>query len=283
MPEVPENPRVEEVDKSLSAWRQGDCVLGEQVFVHRFDPDLPLADPELAGAEPGVQNAEMPVKGLVVLTQTCDIVRSCANRPYLEVCPLVQVDGAKLHDIERGRYPGYAFLPGLASKGLVADLDRVMTIEKPIAASWSRTPGCSTDQQGREFAGCLARKRARFAFPDDFTNLAKKLVSHLKSKHGKGSPEGRALQVLREIRVRAAPDWDADPVTITFWFVRLDEAHDFEGSPWEGFLEKWLKLVPAGGRFKNIEGVVVQLEDLTAADYVESDPLDLDHLSTGTD
>ena len=34
-----------------------------------------------------------------------------------------------------------------------------------------------------------------------------------------------------------------------------------------------------GGRFRSVDGVITSLDDLTARDYVESDPLDLDHLS----
>ena len=36
----------------------------------------------------------------------------------------------------------------------------------------------------------------------------------------------------------------------------------------------------AKGRFANVEGVVVTLADMTAEEYVNSDPLDLDYLST---
>jgi hypothetical protein len=41
-----------------------------------------------------------------------------------------------------------------------------------------------------------------------------------------------------------------------------------------------LKLVPESGRFTKIYGHVTTLEDLRASDYVDSDPLDLDHLSS---
>jgi hypothetical protein len=108
----------------------------------------------------------------------------------------------------------------------------------------------------------------------------KKLQNRLVEKHEKLSPEGRALRALREIRVHAAPSWDDNPVTITFWFVRKDEDVDFEGKNWATFLDAWLKLVPEGGRFTKVHGQVATLEDLTAADFVHSDPLDLDHLSS---
>ena len=55
---------------------------------------------------------------------------------------------------------------------------------------------------------------------------------------------------------------------------------EFEGKTWDSQLAAWLKLVPVGARFAPVDGVVVTLDDLTARDYVESDPLDLDHLSS---
>jgi hypothetical protein len=145
---------------------------------------------------------------------------------------------------------------------------------------WKRTPGWNTDEEARAFAQTLARKRVRFAFPDDFTALAKDLQNRLVDKHEKDSVEGRALRALREIRVQPAPSWDDNTVTLTFWFVRHDENVDFEGKSWSTFLESWLALVAQTGRFNNIFGEVTTLADLTAADYVNSDPLDLDYLSS---
>lgn len=91
-----------------------------------------------------------------------------------------------------------------------------MTVEKSIVASWKRTPGFTRDADGR----------VRFAFPDDFTSLAKKRQARLGDKHGKNTDEGRALRGLREIRVRAAPSWNDVPCTLTFFFVRNGEAVD---------------------------------------------------------
>lgn len=261
-------------------WRQGDCVVGEQWFVHRLAPAIPLTEEAADVAKEGGDLAEAEVRGLVVLTQTCDIVRSCAERPYIEVAPLVKVDAGELRTIERGRRPRYAFVPGLKDNNLVGDLDRVMTVEKAVVANWERIAGCATDQEMRHFAQALARKRSRFAFPDDFTSLASKLQSRLQGKHDKQSDEGEALRALREIRVRAAPSWDADPVDIMFWFIRNEDEPDFKGQSWDKLLEGWLKLVPPTGRFNPVNGVVMTLDDMTARDYVESDPLDLDHLSS---
>ncbi len=184
------------VDAALSGWRQGDCGLGEAWFVHRFRPDLPLTDAATEVASQGADLAESPIPGFVVLTPTCDIVRRCQERPYLEVAPLVQVDERVLKDIQRGRRPAYAFIPGVGGRGLVGDLDRVMTVEKAVVARWARTPGCESDEAARGLAQALARKRARFAFPDDFTFLVRKLQDRLLEKHDKSTREGDALRLF---------------------------------------------------------------------------------------
>jgi hypothetical protein len=77
------------VDAALCDWQQGDCVLGEHGFVFRLDPKRPLSEAAIEAAAAGGDLAETVVRGLVVLTQTCDIVRTCRERTFLEVAPLV--------------------------------------------------------------------------------------------------------------------------------------------------------------------------------------------------
>jgi len=268
------------VDAALADWRQGDVALDADWFVHVADGDAPLTH-EAAQAGAGTKIIQGTAEGAVVLTQTCDVVRPCVKRPFIEVAPLVEVEEGVAHEIERGYRPNYAIIPALREKHLVADLDRVMTVEKSIVATWTRTSGYTTDEQARTFAHALARKCVRFAFPDDFNALVKKLQSRIEAKHDKLSDEGRALRALREIRVTGSPSWD-DPVAVEvfFWFVRKDAETAFEGKSWDGPFESWKKLVPPKGRFSKVEGVVVTLGDMTAEEYVDSDPLDLDYLSS---
>ena len=276
---APDSAEAKAIDASLEQWRQGDCALGESWFIHVGDPEAALTPASAASVDSGLQALTSAVEGLVVVSQTCDIVRSCTQRPYLEVAPVVHVEAAILAQIQRGNRPAHATLPTLLARGLAVDLDRVMTVEKSVAAKWKRTPGFTEDADARAFAQALARKRARFAFPDDFAELAGKLQQRLSDKHQKNTVEGGALRVLREIRVQASPSWDSPIVTLLFWFIRRDADIDFEGQNWADLLEGWLKLVKRTGRFMDIQGQVVTLDDLTGADYVGSDPLDLDHLS----
>jgi hypothetical protein len=269
----------QKIDVTLEEWCQGDCVLGEQWFAYRFNTQHPLTEASIDALYGENDLVESEVLGFAVVTQTCDIVRSCLSRPFLEVVPLVEVEQQRLQEIKRGRRPQYAFIPNLAEKCLVADLDRVMTIEKAVVIEWHRVPGCSTDEERRMFGQALSRKRSRCAFPDDFTRFVSKLQKRLQEKHDKESDEGEALRALREIRVRASPSWDASKIELMFWFIRYENEPNFKGLEWYELLKRWLDLVPESGRFHSVEGQVTTLEALTAKDYTESDLLDLDHLS----
>jgi hypothetical protein len=277
---APGSPEAKTIDAALADWRQGDLALEEHWFVHVGDPVLALTDAAAEESTTGLQALTSEVSGLAIVTQTCDVVRACCERPYIEVAPVVPIAPEELRGIQRGRRPAYAALPAILSRYLVVDIDRVMTVEKAIASTWKRTPGYTSDDDGRAFALALARKRVRFAFPDDFTLFARKLQSRLVEKHDKQTDEGKGLRALREIRVAATPGWDAESVALMFWFIRDETLDQWEGKNWSDLLAAWLELVPNSARFASVNGQVVTLHDLSGADYVGSDPLDLDHLTS---
>jgi hypothetical protein len=270
--------RYEALDKALESWRQGDFVIGPLGFIVRSEPEIPLSA-EDRDEVPDADLYEQDVEGLVILTQTCDVVRKSKDRPFLEVGPLVRVnDEAHMRIIMRGSSPRYAYLPGAASRMLVADLDRVMTVEKGVLATWTRETGCRSDQEQRAFAEALARKRARFAFPDDFASLVERLRARITQKHSKESPEGACLRSLREIRVAAFPQWDAPSVSLLFWFIVADGvspvAEDLRQQ-----CKTWMDNIGPIGRYSSVDYDIVTLDGISAREYLNSDRLDLDHLS----
>ncbi len=275
------------VDKKLRRWRQGDLSRDSGLeFIHLADILQPLSCASLKVSEEcdgETQTANLgsiheEVAGFVLLTQTCDIIRKCRDRPYVEVSPLVMRDKKFVEEVRRQKRPAFAYVPTISQDCLVADLDRVMTLEKAVVANWGRIPGWETDAESREFSRALARKRSRFAFPDDFSRAAKRFVNHLIGKHNRESFEGEFLRELREIRVRAGPSWNAEHVELTIFFIM-----DFDlGGDDSGRIEqvnKWLELFDSESRFRLAPPVVCFLEDITARDYLDSDRLDLDLLS----
>ena len=277
------------IDQVLQVWRQGDVSLDAGLeFLHLADLSRPhspasaqVAD-ALAHDREAIEAGPLPVldevRGLVMLSQTCDVVRGCRERPFVEVAPLIEVPEPWVEEIRRLKRPAFAYVPTTVGECLVADLDRTMTVEKAVVAGWTRIPGWESDDDLRDFARALARKRARFAFPDDFVAAARNLQEHLTDKHNRQTDEGAHLRALREIRVRAAPSWDVREVQLSWWFIK---DADPVGAPvdWPSFLDQWLALFDQTGRFRLDPPVSCRLEDMTARDYVESDHLDLDRLS----
>jgi hypothetical protein len=54
------------------------------------DPATPSSEAAAHADEEGIQALTSEVAGLVVVTQTCDIVRTCTTRPHVEVALLMQ-------------------------------------------------------------------------------------------------------------------------------------------------------------------------------------------------
>lgn len=141
-----------------------------------------------------------------------------------------------------------------------------------------RVRGCTTDKERRDFAEALSRKRRRTAFPDDFNNAVSNLHKDLKKKKN----AKQLAHVLREIRVRAAPEWAAPKVNLTFYFILNEEV----ALPWPMQGEEVIKLLmnrfDQTTRFRLDEELpwrLCCLADLSADEYVYFDQLDLDKLS----
>ena len=272
------------IDQALKVWRQGDVTMDEGLeFFHVADHSRPHSCASIQVADALAKDGEAmsvadKVPGLVMLSQTCDIVRGCHNRPFVEVAPLIEVCGQWVEEIRRLRRPAFAYIATIADKRLVADLDRTMTVEKALVSEWTRTPGWQTDEELGDFIRTLVRKRSRFAFPDDFVAATQKLQKHLQKCHNRQSDECAHLRALREIRVRAAPSWDDRMIQLSWWFIKDVDPVGVQVN-WSTFLDSWFSLFDQTGRFYINQTIACRLEDMTALDYVESDQVDLDRLS----
>jgi hypothetical protein len=283
--------KIAEVDKCLASWRQGDVVRSRDEplqFIHLADLDLPttLEAEEFAATQAsdpdGLAMVGVDVLGLVVLTQTCDLVRSCKDRPYAEVCPLVEIPDEQATLMRRGRIPRLAALPALSNgNNLAADLDRVMTIEKGALALMTdrRERGVETEIEAQIFAEFLGLKRTRAALPNEFTNAVSRMRNRIVSKHSVNSPEGQFLRAIKEIRVRGIPDWSAELIEVEFIFV-FDRQKNIpkDAGKW---VQQLTSSVVLNDRIVHVEGRSVGLDQLSTAAYLDSSRLDLDHLSWG--
>ncbi len=159
--------------------------------------------------------------GIAIVTQTCDLVRSCAARPYFVGCPIVDLsDNNMLGDAQSKRSPRWAPLPKLGPN-FFADLDVATTYQKSVLAhsGISHSDGLGSGPAARDFAACLARNVGRFPFPDDVQKALASLRNVFLKRASKNSPEGRAVDALSEVRVQPHGAWDSRPILVTVHFV----------------------------------------------------------------
>ena len=159
------------IDQALRVWRQGDVSLDAGLeFVHFANLSRPHSPASAQVAEALANDGEAieagatavleEVRGVVILSQTCDIIRGCRDRPFVEVAPLIEVPEQWVEEIRRLKRPAFAYVPTTVGDRLVADLDRTMTVEKALIAGWTRIPGWRlTTPCGTSPARWLARDR----------------------------------------------------------------------------------------------------------------------------
>jgi hypothetical protein len=249
--EVPELGVVDEVTtKTLSAYRQADVLAGlDSVTV--VGPD----------------GSQVPVPaplGVVLVSQTCDVV--LAGRPAVQVARRIRLSADEARDARDGKRPRYAHLPQIGDRDF-ADLDVIGTVAKGQVAASARTPGVAGDEEVRRFAGAVARKFGRFAFPDEIAPWLRPLEEVVASKTRRpNSPEGKALAEVVELRVEAANGWGSGPYELTLCvIVQPGTLPTFPNDDIPGLptgLNAWL--YGADGELRRSSGeIAARLEDAT--------------------
>ena len=278
------------VEKRLKCWRQGDVTLGDGLdFVHIADPSCPC-DPstqevfthmdvhDLMTTPTLVTKFEV---GAVVLTQTCDLQRTCKENPFVEVAPVIVANDKRMREVCHGMNNTFAFIPNLEEMHMVADLRRSMTVEKAVLARWKRLSGCRTDAEAQDFSNAVAHKFNRFAFPQEFVDAVEKLRTRITKKCRRKSAEGAHAYALKEVRVQAEPSWSNDEtrIQLTWWFI-IDQQPDGYAPDWETYTDKWIGLFDTSGRFEIINHGVRDTDNITLREYENGIRLDFDRLST---
>lgn len=197
----------------LLEWRQGDFTL-----------DL-TSNPQIGLNTKGERVVHFRrMIGAAAVSQTCDIVNRGGHKDSIVFSPLVKVDASLLRQVTSQRTPAFAELEHPPEQDVVVDLGRMFTIEKSVVASFQRFDGLSSEEARRRFAFALERKHGRFAFPDDFNLAFAKWRDRIIGAHGKqASPVGELYRSILEMRVIAAPHWDAADVSVSLFVILKDD------------------------------------------------------------
>lgn len=263
----------------LAEWQQGDFSLDCGDFLFRD-----LSELTEDGEDDGGAVFDSEIVGFAVISQTCEVVREPARVRHVSVCPMVTVDAKRIEDIERGQAPRYGFLSA-SPEGAVVDFSRTMSVTKELLVTWKRHRGCEDEKQQLEFALGLETYFGRFAFPDDFVASVASLRKAILSKYPKGESDlGKAVRSIRELRVYPHASWtDKDSIPITFIAI-LDDKEKRELADRDEIRKRiWPKI--SGIKWQapfslHEDGLhLATLNDLSAAEYLNSYPLEVNSLS----
>jgi len=260
---------------ALSQWRQGDFVLGVG--------DLPLLTTPHPDDEDDTGVVLETHPGFVVLSQSCDLVRPPRLVPAVAMCPLAEATPEQIARIEKGEAPALGLVQG-APNGLVANFTKTMSVDKSLLVQWERQCGFTDEIAAREFARAIERCFGRFAFPDAFNQSLSKFRSQIIGKYKRaGSSLGKALRSIHEIRVKPSGTWTGDRVKITFIVLfRRSERRETPLAEIAEEIETLIDAIEWVAPFEIDPVVPIKTgtyDDLTARDYAESQPLDLNAMS----
>lgn len=263
--------------------------------------------------------ARSRIRQVVLLTQTCDIIRPPDTRPYLQVAPLDRVsDTNKAKRYAEGETPQYVAVPE-AGTDAFADLDRIMTLDKRLITQCRHRAGVAAGPDDvRRFGQAVARKFGRYPFPNYFIESVEPLRSRILRRWDKpASPEGQVLADLVQIRVQPVPieepasdtdltlvfimrqgslpilpDPPAPSQKIIEWLATNKQASDIAKKLadtamgqddrvhlYSKLAEAWAALCLPNSAFRSVSGEIVSEDEYVLSDYWKSERLDLDQLS----
>ncbi|MEU2163310.1 hypothetical protein [Streptomyces sp. NPDC019208] len=165
----------------------------------------------------GIVRWEPTPYGVVIITQTCDLVQ--ASRPTFHVAPIIVLDDKKAKPARNGRQPNLVHVPELGPASF-ADLTVVSTLDKTVLKDASAQPGVLEVAHVRKFGQRVGRRFSRFAFPDDVVHWIRPLRKLVEDKDGKlDSPAGWALEHVASLRLECEEEWRATPYALTLCVI----------------------------------------------------------------
>lgn len=202
---------VELVNEGCSNLRQGD-VVGLRCL-------------SMSGTGGGAETLEAP-QGVVILSQTCDVVQKSKARCLVAPVIIDPSDG-ELSSAKKGQKPLHLYLESITAepRRCLADMEYAVSVPKatlvglPITARYVER---ASGNAARQVAWRVGRAFSRFPFPDEVYPAFSKLRRQAQEKAGSAGNFGGVLDLLEDLRV-AADQWSRPSRNLTLYVVLPEE------------------------------------------------------------
>lgn len=256
----------------LDEWQQGD-------FTKDDHPLVRLSLHEDRGVAPKRTDDHA---GLIVISQTCDIIRSAERQNTVLVSRLIEVDDAVYQNVIRRSIPRYIAVPKAGDR-IVADMTAIMTVDKSLVAKWDRVDGFDPTQRVN-FARSIALFFSRPALPDELVLAISRFRSQVLSRSRRlTSPLGKALLCVDEFRIYEDIPGNYQLLVFLVDNPELDGTQSRDDISVK--IEASIKGALGGDGLAALGDhpvLITTVDEQTARDYIRSVPLDLNIISHPT-
>lgn len=160
--------------------------------------------------ESGTETLPTP-HGVVVLSQTCDVVQPTKSRCL--VAPVFEAEASEVSAARKGRKPLHLYwqsAPQIGSGTMLADMEVATSVPKTALVGreiLARAADHTSGSQASDVAARVGRAFNRFPFPDEVHPVFQKLRARVQDKAGGKGSFGRVMDLLDDLRV-SADQWN---------------------------------------------------------------------------
>lgn len=237
-------PWPQNVTDALTHWRQGDLIECPPFF-YAADPRNPLLPFTASNSDPArtwqvlsLAAGDRPPFGAIV-TQTCDISEARPLSPFVDVAPVIDLEGrignGEKSEIRRHLFNNYVLLTRQPAKDgfFVVDLRAYFPIEKGALVARSPIVGFANELDRLDFSDRVATRFSRPAYADAVQDhvirpLDRWIRDGLKEASRLGSERFSGVE---EVRLRIEGD-RLDPKTVQLVVFQKKELNQEEQEAW---------------------------------------------------
>lgn len=145
--------------------------------------------------------------GVVVISQTCDVIRAVEANGSVQVAKIRRLEGQEYNSSACGERPRYAPL-SIGDCKLFADLGCIATVLlENITKDMLRDGSIRCAENSRLFRDLIGRRFARFPFPDAVVLWCNHLRTKIAPKARRNGNQGKLLRKVTCIRIEDANNW----------------------------------------------------------------------------